>query len=504
MKFYLDLFSGETLPGKFNLAINWIKANTVKGKGIKITSQRPNNELYPEVTGYFIPSLLNWGERDLALQNGRWLLSIQNPDGSWSDPTGETSYTFDTGQILKGLLALAEDHPEFQEPIIHGCDWILAQIEENGRVTTPDASSWVLPNNRVVPEAIHLYSLQPLKEAGVRWGNNKYCEAVEKALAYYLKMEELTEFNTLSHFHAYIIEALIDLGCTELAEASMEIIAKYQNKRGAVPAYPDVKWVCSTGLFQYALIWYKLGNTDRADRAFKYACRLQNKTGGFYGSYGFGANYFPKEEISWAVKYFLDSFFWKVKSSFNNEVASFSESIDETDGRYQLIAKIVDREGLKKILDIGCGKGRYITKLKSRKPQIEAYGVDISEQMLKNLPEDIMGIQGSLLNMPFKDKSFDLGYCVEALEHAVNVPGAIREMCRLIKDAGTLIIIDKNKEKHGKLKLSDWEQWYSEGQILELLRNEGFKVEVYRNVPYDNKDGTDGLFLAWVAKKAGL
>ena len=32
-----------------------------------------------------------------------------------------------------------------------------------------------------------------------------------------------------------------------------------------------------------------------------------SSSGGFFGSYGKGANYFTKEEISWAVKFFIDA-----------------------------------------------------------------------------------------------------------------------------------------------------------------------------------------------------
>ena len=52
-----------------------------------------------------------------------------------------------------------------------------------------------------------------------------------------------------------------------------------------------------------------LGNICRsplAEGILKYLERLQNRSGGFYGSYGKDAQYFPNEEISWANKYFID------------------------------------------------------------------------------------------------------------------------------------------------------------------------------------------------------
>ena len=125
----------------------------------------------------------------------------------WPGPDGGASYTFDTGQILKGLMAIVDYLPECEEPIVRGCDWLLSQIQDSGRVVTPDKSQWVLPSNRLVPEAIHLYALEPLRAAGRKWTLKKYSGAVERAIAFYLGDQNLTRFNTLSHFHAYIIEA---------------------------------------------------------------------------------------------------------------------------------------------------------------------------------------------------------------------------------------------------------------------------------------------------------
>lgn len=50
---------------KFNNAINWIKNNAIDYHGIAVSSNI--KKIYPEVTGYYIPSLLQWGERDLAI-----------------------------------------------------------------------------------------------------------------------------------------------------------------------------------------------------------------------------------------------------------------------------------------------------------------------------------------------------------------------------------------------------------------------------------------------------
>ena len=114
-------------------------------------------------------------------------------------------------------------------------------------------------------------------------------------------------FNRLSHFHAYAMEALCEMGELELARQGMADVARVQRKDGAMPAYPDVEWVCSTGMAQYAIVWYTLGERERADRAMRYLEKIQNPSGGFFGSYGKGAKYISGAEISWGVKYFLDA-----------------------------------------------------------------------------------------------------------------------------------------------------------------------------------------------------
>ena len=119
----------------FYNAIKWVVGNTIDGNGITVTSQE--KLIYPEVTGYYIPTLLQWGERDLAVSYAKYLCAIQKPDGSWYDAYDNAPYVFDSAQILKGLIAIRDTMPEVDDHIIRGCYWILSNMQGNGRVTTP-------------------------------------------------------------------------------------------------------------------------------------------------------------------------------------------------------------------------------------------------------------------------------------------------------------------------------------------------------------------------------
>ncbi len=307
----------------YNKAVDWINCNTIEGQGIRNNSDI--DKAYPEVTGYYIPTLLKWGYKDLAIQYAKWLCEIQKDDGSWYDTDDKEPYVFDSAQILKGLLAIRSICTEVDDNIIRGCDWLVKYIDNEGRFHAVNDSCFEGGNK--CSELIHIYALEPLIRAGELYSNVNYKMSAKKSLKYYIdnEIDSIMNFNLVSHFYAYVMEGLVDVGATVIARDAMNKIALLQREDGAVPGYKDAEWVCSTGLFQLAIVWYKLGDFERANKAFDYACSLQNDTGGWFGSYLSERNlnekctYFPLIEISWANKYFLDAWYYKkkvVKNSF--------------------------------------------------------------------------------------------------------------------------------------------------------------------------------------------
>lgn len=486
----------------FQKASEWIEKHTVSGKGIINNTEL--NLAYPEVTGYFIPSLLKWGFRDLALSYGKWLCSIQNEDGSWNDTEGKSPYIFDTAQILKGLLAVRNMLPEAEECIRKGCRWILGQANEEGKLFTPSTEAW---GSCQCSDLIHLYCLSPLMDAG-------YEKEARHIANYYLenRMDEIMEFGLLSHFYGYVMEALWDIGQKELADKGMKRIAAIQRENGMVPAYRDVNWVCSTGLMQFALVWYKLGDLEHGNRAFYYSMSLQNESGGWFGSYPTSESpkgtdrkeypdYFSNQEISWAVKYFLDALYYKCKGEFEVQASYFPKYIGKEDGRYRLILDKVSELGDgAKVLDAGCGKGRYLINLMEDAPKVKLSGSDISEKATGNIPSSIEIKMGSLTYLPYENESFEMVYAIESLEHAIAQENAVKELLRVTCENGIVIIIDKNESARGLLEMDSWEKWFEDSFFEDIAGKMGCGLEIVRNIPYE--DGVaDGLFNGWILKK---
>ena len=495
--------------GIYRKAVGWIQGHTVQDTGIinNTSLRRP----YPEVTGYYIPSLLRWGYREMAISYAKWLCSIQKEDGSWYDTEDTAPYVFDTAQILKGLIATRELLPEVDGHIRRGCEWILGNMRPNGRLTTPTQDAW--GDARTCSELIHVYCLSPLMDAGRIFGETRYEEAAQKILSYYVEnhREEMENFSLLSHFYAYVMEGLIDMGREDIARKGMENLAAYQKEDGSVPGYCDVNWICSTGLFQLALVWFRLGNAEHGNKAFSYACKLQNESGGWYGSYlhpdfpNEQNDYFPVTEISWANKYFLDALYWKNRIQFDNKADSFLSTIGKQDGRYVIvkeeISALTDSDGKggdKCIIDIGCGRGRYLKNLIEDLPYNRYYAVDISLKVMIDIDTaNIEKWQGSLTDIPLPDNAVNIAYTCEALEHAVDTKSAVREMARVVAPGGKIVIIDKPKDLLGCMEIEEWEQWFDVDELKSIMSEFCSSVTIERNVSYED-NAVPGLFVAWI------
>jgi malonyl-CoA O-methyltransferase len=164
----------------------------------------------------------------------------------------------------------------------------------------------------------------------------------------------------------------------------------------------------------------------------------------------------------------------------------------------QLILRYFGDLDTRRVLDVGCGKGRFARVLKDKYPAARIVSFDLAETMLKVVSKDIAPCCGSMTSLPFPDSSFDAAYATESLEHAVEIEKAVHEMCRVVRPGGRIVIIDKNAEQWGKLETPAWEKWFKRSEIEKLLRRHCHEVSsdfisYWEDVP------PDGLFIAWKA-----
>ena len=120
--------------------------------------------------------------------------------------------------------------------------------------------------------------------------------------------------------------------------------------------------------------------------------------------------------------------------------------------RVKSIFKLIDIKTEDCIIEIGCGAGNVIEKASTRK----LFGVDISFSVLRKarqrLNERVHLLQADAQNLPCKDKSFTYIICSEVLEHLLDPSAAIKEMVRILKTQGAVVLSVPNESMINRIK----------------------------------------------------
>jgi len=125
---------------------------------------------------------------------------------------------------------------------------------------------------------------------------------------------------------------------------------------------------------------------------------------------------------------------------FNPERAAFHKD------RYEFAAKYIKD---KKILDVAGGLG-YGADLMMKKGfpknvtavELDAVAVDYAKAHYES--ENVKIVEGSILNLPFEDNTFDVVTSFETIEHVHDEAGQIREVKRVLKSGGLYILSTPN------------------------------------------------------------
>ncbi|HHW44329.1 methyltransferase domain-containing protein [Desulfofundulus thermobenzoicus] len=155
-----------------------------------------------------------------------------------------------------------------------------------------------------------------------------------------------------------------------------------------------------------------------------------------------------------------------MKQLFDDKSDSYDAWYQTAAGRFvdrvekeAVLAYLEPRPGMS-VLDIGCGTGNYSLELARR--GLKVTGLDISPGMLakaaaraqvEGLPvEFVLGDAGQL---PFRDNSFDGVISVSALEFMPDPGAALREVYRVLKPCGRLVVGVIGRD-------SSWGRFYAE------------------------------------------
>jgi Methylase involved in ubiquinone/menaquinone biosynthesis len=165
-------------------------------------------------------------------------------------------------------------------------------------------------------------------------------------------------------------------------------------------------------------------------------------------------------------------------------IANFMKNLKET---------VAPLEDINNIIDIGCGEGFVINNLDFP----NTTGVDISRSALKIAKKknpDCNLCSGSIYNISFKEKSFDLVIATEVLEHLERPELALKEIRRITKNYCILSVPNepyfcamnffrgKNLTRFGN-DIEHVQNW-SSGNFVSLLETYFKVLEVRKPFPW--------------------
>jgi ubiquinone/menaquinone biosynthesis C-methylase UbiE len=144
-----------------------------------------------------------------------------------------------------------------------------------------------------------------------------------------------------------------------------------------------------------------------------------------------------------------------------------------------------------RFLDVGCGKGNYITEYMKQYPQWEFFGIEPDSQSAKlaSQLDSVIIINNTIKNAKFSDNFFDILMMNHSLEHIPNPSETLQECQRILKEDGKIIIRVPN---FGSLAAKIFKQYwvaidaprhlfhFTEKTIHTMLDKAGFNVLISR------------------------
>lgn len=147
---------------------------------------------------------------------------------------------------------------------------------------------------------------------------------------------------------------------------------------------------------------------------------------------------------------------------------------------------------MRKILDFGCGDGKFSNYLADRDKCARIYGLDISKSNIANAIKNSVSDRQSYFisdgSINFPDDYFDEIYCYEVLEHVKKLDHVLMEIKRVLKKEGRLFItvpsktseIELSRINEGYFKQIGHVRVLDKEKIYGILQDNGFRILIYK------------------------
>ena len=143
--------------------------------------------------------------------------------------------------------------------------------------------------------------------------------------------------------------------------------------------------------------------------------------------------------------------------------------------RKRNILKILQGKMFGASIDVGCGTGRYTKVVKEVSKNV--VGCDFSESRLKKVSAPVC--MADCEHLPFKTGSADFVLCSEVLQHVrpEGIINCVKEIKRVLKKRGIILLIAKNGENPFRSKISNPINWMKREDLKNYFKE--FEVKFY-------------------------
>lgn len=141
-----------------------------------------------------------------------------------------------------------------------------------------------------------------------------------------------------------------------------------------------------------------------------------------------------------------------VRDHYDGPAGAFTAVTGFLTGHEALAGRLIrpdgfDVRGCKRVLDAGCGNGRYshyLLKTADRDATLTAF--DLSQNMLARARRRLQNERASFVaadvtRLPFADRSFDAAVCGWMLEHLPDPRPGLRELARVLQPGAKLLLM---------------------------------------------------------------
>lgn len=184
-----------------------------------------------------------------------------------------------------------------------------------------------------------------------------------------------------------------------------------------------------------------------------------------------------------------EKFFNSVGENFNNIQDNLFERIYSVK---EALAFIKQKAAI--AVDIGCGTGRNLVHLAKKAEKI--IGIDSSHKMLQlsdhicqkhNLNYELK--QGDIHKIPQADKSIQIALLNMVLHHSMTPVLLLKDVNRILNIGNHLILIDllEHKDENMREKYADFWLGFSDTEIIDWLKQTGFRIEHFEKKGINNK-----------------